>query len=90
MSMNYDTFRIECIVLLIDYFFKMGNYYNANKLFNEHKYYKIHSLDYKLFIEYDYYNYYFEYIYSKHLLLSNTTNKLHLENGRMCAKKMYS
>jgi len=87
MSMNYDIERIECISLLLEYYFKIGNFYNANKLFNEYKYYKIHSLDYKLFIEYSYYNYNFEYIYSKYLLLSNKTDKLNLENGRMCAKK---
>ena len=87
MSMNYDTERIECIVILLEYYFKTGNIYNANKIYYEYKNYKLHFLEYKLFIEQNYYNYNMEYIYSKYLLLNNNKNKFNLENGRMCSKK---
>ena len=84
-SMNYDTQRIECIVILLQYYFQNQDYYNANKLYYEFKNYKIHSLDYKLFVEYIYYDYKLEYLYAKYLINSN--NKFNLENARMCSKK---
>jgi len=80
-SCEYDQERIEGVIFSIEMFFKNENHIIINSLYHKYKNYHDYSINNKLFVFYDKYNYVLEYYNSISAYYVND-----YESGYICSK----